>query len=538
MERRTRRWIVNAGLVQAMLLTGSTSFTAQSGSMNQVRVAVPVAQQTMPPTRTGLGPQTPDLSPIAVSQIEDGRRSETMDQPLSLSFAEPISIRELLLLLVRDTNMSVVPDPDVDGTFTGELKNVTLRQALDLILRPQGLDSTFHNNVLRVTRRQVETRLFNINYVATRRTGSRATSSSGNSGGGGNNQNAGGLGGAGGGAGRTGVTGGGNGGFGAGQASVSGSDFGDVFEELENGLQTLLSEAGRYNLDRKAGLLQVSDYPSNLDGVGMYIEAYETRALRQVLIVAKIIEVELREDFSAGIDWGTILRSAGNAITLTQRLAPTRNSSAFTMGVKINNFTALLEAFATQGRLNVMASPRVMAMNNEPAIMRVGTDDVFFVTTSQTDSTGQILQTVVTPQTISEGVILSVTPQISGDGIIHMNISPTITQRTGTATSRLGDQVPIVSVRETDTMVRVLEGETVVISGLMSDSLSIDKSKVPVLGDVPLVGGLFRREERTKRKVELVVLLTPTVLTPGEMAETAATDQQRVYEQQRQPVRK
>jgi type II secretory pathway component GspD/PulD (secretin) len=178
-------------------------------------------------------------------------------------------------------------------------------------------------------------------------------------------------------------------------------------------------------------------------------------------------------------------------------------------------------------------------MNNEPAIMRVGTQDVFFVTTAQTDATtGQILQTVVTPQAITEGVVLSVTPQISGDGIIHMNISPTITQRTGTATSRLGDQVPIVSVRETDTLVRVHEGETIVISGLMSDSNSIDKTKVPVLGDVPMVGGLFRREERSKRKVELVVLLTPTILSPGEIAASAAVDQQRMYEQQREPVRK
>ena len=142
-----------------------------------------------------------------------------------------------------------------------------------------------------------------------------------------------------------------------------------------------------------------------------------------------------------------------------------------------------------------MASPRVMAMNNEPAVMRVGTQDVFFVTTSQVDATtGQILQTIVTPQSITEGVVLSVTPQISADGIIHLSISPSITERTGTATSRLGDQVPIVSVRETDTMVRVHEGETIVIAGLMQERTLIDKTKVPVLGDIPMVGGLFRRE--------------------------------------------
>ena len=115
---------------------------------------------------------------------------------------------------------------------------------------------------------------------------------------------------------------------------------------------------------------------------------------------------------------------------------------------------------------------------------------------------------------------------------------PSITERTGTATSRLGDQVPIVSVRETDTLVRVHQGETIVIAGLMQDRTTVEKSKVPLLGDVPVVGGLFRRDERTKRKTDLVILLTPTVMTPGEIAASAAADQQRLYEAQRAPVRK
>ena len=141
-------------------------------------------------------------------------------------------------------------------------------------------------------------------------------------------------------------------------------------------------------------------------------------------------------------------------------------------------------------------------------------------------------------QTIKEGVVLSVTPQIAADGIINMSIMPSITERTGTATSRLGDQVPIVSVRETDTLVRVHQRETIVIAGLMQDRTTVEKSKVPVLGDVPVVGGLFRRDERAKRKTDLVILLTPTVMTPGEIAAAAAVDQQRLYEAQRAPVRK
>jgi MSHA biogenesis protein MshL len=301
----------------------------------------------------------------------------------------------------------------------------------------------------------------------------------------------------------------------------------------------LLSPEGKLNIDRKAGLLQITDYSDRLDKIANYLEVVETRILRQVHIQAKIIEVEMNEQFSSGIDWSAVLRSAGNAVTLTQRLAPTASQSAFTMGVNIKDFKGLLSAFASQGRVNVMASPRVMAMNNEPAVMRVGTQDVYFVTTSQVDSTtGQILQTSVTPQAINEGITLNVISQISDDGIIHLSISPTITERTGMATSRLGDQVPIVSVRETDTVVRVHEGETIVIAGLMQERTFGEKTKVPVLGDMPLIGGLFRRDDRSKKKIDLVILLTPTVVTPGDVAAMSASDQQRLYEEQRAPVRK
>jgi MSHA biogenesis protein MshL len=509
MERRTRSWLANAGLIAAMVLTTSASFTAQGNGM---------AQQA-PPTATGLGPQNPGLSPLAVSQIEEGRRSDSMEQTMSLSFAEPIAIRELLLLLVRDTNLSVVPDPDVEGTFAGELKNVTLRQALELILDPHGMDFTFHDNVLRVMRKQVETRIFNINYVATRRTSTRGTGMAGVMGAGGGGQGAFGVG-------ATGGFGGGNsagnGSIGGSQASVSGTDVGDVFEELQAGVQTLISDSGLSNMDRKAGLLQVTDFPDRLDKIALYLEVYENRVLRQVRIVAKIIEVELREDLSAGIDWPLVLRDAGTSVSLTQRLAPTRGSSAFTMGISIKDFKGFLNALASQGRVNLMASPWVNAMNNEPAVMRVGTQDVFFVTTSQVDATtGKTLQTVVTPQSVTEGLVLSVTPQITADGFIHMSIMPSITERTGTATSRLGDRVPIVSVREADTLVRVQEGETVIIAGLMQDRMTVEKTKVP-----------------KKRKTDLIILLTPTIMTPGEMAPSAAADQQRLYQEPRAPVRK
>jgi type II secretory pathway component GspD/PulD (secretin) len=148
---------------------------------------------------------------------------------------------------------------------------------------------------------------------------------------------------------------------------------------------------------------------------------------------------------------------------------------------------------------------------------------VFFKTTSQVDATtGRILQTTVEPQAITEGVVLSVTPQISGDGMINLSISPSLTERTGQATSRFGDTVPVLSVREADTLVRVHENETIVIAGLMNERTSKDRSRVPVLGDLPGIGGLFRRDAHSTRKTDLVILLTPTIMTPARVTEEAS----------------
>ena len=149
-----------------------------------------------------------------------------------------------------------------------------------------------------------------------------------------------------------------------------------------------------------------------------------------------------------------------------------------------------------------------------------------------------MLQTTVSPSPITEGVVLSVTPQIAADGVIHMSISPSVTERTGEATSRLGDTAPILSVRETDTLVRVHPGETVVIAGLMQDRVTKETAKVPLIGDVPIIGGLFRRQEITKRKTDLVILLTPKVMTPGGVMETTAREREQLYEMQKAPLRK
>ena len=311
-------------------------------------------------------------------------------------------------------------------------------------------------------------------------------------------------------------------------AEVTGTDSGDIFGDVSAGVRTLMSPEGRFNMDKKAALLQTTDYPDRLDQIQLYLEAVQNRATRQVQIQARVIEVTLDDEFSAGINWNLLIKDAGDAVSLTQTVAPTSGGS-FTAGLSIKDFTGLLQAFAAQGKVNVMASPTVNALNNEPAIMRVGTQDVFFKTTTQTDGvSGRILQTTVEPQAITEGVVLSVTPQIGSDGMINMSITPSLTERTGEATSRFGDRVPVLSVREADTLVRVHGNETIVIAGLMEERLRREVRKVPFFGDLSGIGAVFRGETTSRRKTDLVILLTPTIMTPARIAQSVAKELDRV----------
>lgn len=507
--------------------------TAEQASAPAAGVSqTPPGGQTSParPTQKPVESVKP-LEPLAVTQLDERPHANELDGRIfSVQFAESLPIRDILLFLVRDTPLSVVADPDVQGSFVGELKNVSLRQALDLLLHPMELDYSVQGRFIRVFRRKVETRIFDINYVVTQRTANRvlgAATSATDPGGA--------------------VSGGtvGTGAdrtvppsAGASATQVKSVDEGDLFRELATGVQTLLSPEGRFNLDRKAGLLQISDFPDRLAKVSLYVEAVETRMHRQVQIQARVVEIELRDEFAAGVDWTGVFRDAANAVTVTQALAPAAGAG-IVVNARVRDFQGLLKVLATHGRVNVLSSPRVVAMNNEPAVMRIGTQDVYFLTTSQVDATtGRVLQTTVTPQPITEGIVLSLTPQVSSDGVVNLTISPSVTERVGEARSRLGDTVPVLSVRETDTLVRVLQGETIVIAGLMQERVRSRTMKVPLLGDLPLVGGLFRREERVRSKTDLAILLTPTVLTPTQIADTAARESDRLGVSLDEPSRK
>jgi MSHA biogenesis protein MshL len=479
------------------------------------------------------------LRQLPSNQLGDRKHDALEGKVYSLVTNEG-DIREVLLSLSRTVNLSITFEPEVKGNVTVDLKEVTLDEALENLLKPLGFDYKKEDNFIKVFKPKVQTRNFEVNFVITRRTGSRTTSAATVATGGYGGMA--GLGGPGivgvgtvGGIGGAGIVSGG-GSF----TSVTGTDETDIWRELEVGIGSILyggsnasyrdyydrthiqppgemaMDARGFTINRQAGIVTVNDYPENLNKVAKYLEIVQAAIERQVLIQARIVEVILSNEFRSGINWSMV----SNHFSASQNL--TNAGGIFQIGVLSGNFKAVFDLLSTQGSVNVLASPMTIAMNNTPSIMRVGTQDVFFSTTALTDSvSGRVIQSTVTPTAITEGVVLSVTPQISSDGFITMNVNPSITERTGTATSPNGDTVPILSVRETDTVVKVREGETIVIGGLIKESEKIEKTGVPGLKSIPLLGRAFQRTTRGTLKSDLAILLTPTIMTPDRIGDVA-----------------
>ena len=331
---------------------------------------------------------TTPLKPLPAIQLEVAPRRPDLDGPrFSLAFSAPTPIRDVLLLLVRDTKLSVVPAPSLDQRFVGDLKNVTLREALDLILDPLDLDYAVEAQVLHVYPRELETRFYNIDHVITQRTGRRSI---------------------------------------GGPIEVSSVDAKDVYTDLADAVRTLLSPNGRMNIDRSAGLLQVTDRPRRLARVQQYVETAMRRVMRQVQIEARIIEIELRDAAPSDIDWRAIV----GALPRTSKSQET--GADVSMVISAENVAPLLASLAMRGTVSVRSTSLITAMNNEPAVLRAGTSSE------------------VSP---AENIGVSVTPQIGTEGVIHMSVSATMSAQS--------------LVREADGVFRMRQGETVIIPGLV-----------------------------------------------------------------------
>lgn len=429
------------------------------------------------------------LEELVVPMIEERKEPEKL---LSFSLRDA-DIRETLLALSKTIGYNIILDPDVSGKATTEVKRVTPMQALEALLTPLGLQYRVQDQYIRISRPRRETRIFPLNYVATQRTGTSSFSASITVGGGG-----------------------------AGGGTIASTDSADLWGDIEKGLKDLVSKGGKITINRLAGLIVVQDFPANLNRVAAFLERIGGSVQRQVMIQAKVVDVSLSDDYEMGLNWSAISRVSG--LDLKGNLSGGRmfaqnlstGTAVFQMALSDGDFSMLLDAMSRQGKVNILSSPKISALNNQKAAIKVVRSEVFFDVITRLDPDTKERTTEATSNTVDVGVVLEVTPQISRDGRVMMNIHPIITEKVGESTfesENLRLTSPVLTVRETNTVVRVPDGHTIVIAGLMQDKKSETKTKVPLLGDIPLLGRLFRKTERSGVKSELVIFLTPTILT-------------------------
>ncbi|MEM9333746.1 MAG: pilus (MSHA type) biogenesis protein MshL [Pseudomonadota bacterium] len=454
------------------------------------------------------------------------------------------------MALVDETDENIVVHPDVRGSISVSLNDVTVEEVLDVVSQVYGFSHQLGPAGYMIFPATLQTRIFQIDYLDLQRSGvSRTRVSSGqvsegrSRGNGIAGQVAGGA---------AAITSGGGGS----DQQISGSNINTTYEadfwtDIELTLQAMLaSDVGsQVIVNSQTGVIVVRAMPDKMRAIGSYLEMIEDVATRQVVLEAKIVEVQLNDTFRAGINWVAVAQTAEGDTSTFGVLAPpggfsssdatlggdsiavqpgvattgfetTTLGGAFTMAFDIGDFNAFLELLELQGETRVLSSPRVSTLNNQKAVIKAGTDEFFVTNVSSNTVTGASSTTSrdveLTP--FFSGIALDVTPQISAENEVTLHIHPTVSevtdQQKNLTVSGETDILPLAfsEVRESDSIVKARSGQIIVIGGLMRQSRVDQDFGTPVLGKIPGVGNLFKSKRTSEQMTELVILLKPVVV--------------------------
>ncbi len=512
---------------------------------------------------------------LLASGISHGQavQAPQKDKPNLTLNIQKANLRELLLLLTGDSSMNLIMEPGIDVVLPAlDLKNVTLEEALQSLLPGLGLEYRFEGNLLRVNRPRMQTRIFYLNYIAASRKGKRdmrmssrsevGGGASGGSSGGGNSG-----------------SGGGGGSSTENESAIVTTNNSEVWTDLQLGLENIIftahesgktvvqSEAGpiatassdasgrRILINPQAGIIMIHAEALAIEEAAGYIEAVEGSVQRQVLIEARVVEVTLSKNYQLGVDWTAILNPTAHFIGLLPGVNGVISPSiGLSTGSVLNQAVnqslgraqyaigngkvgAVIDALSRQGQLRVLSSPRVSTMNNQKAVIRVVREEVFFTQTSTvSQSVGPtVIVQDVQNQIVPIGVVLDIIPQISPAGEIILSINPSISElvEVRTFSSDDGSAVstqPVIDRRDLDTVAKVHSGETILIAGIMRERKSEDVRGVPWLMNLPLIGNAFRRTEQSSTRTELVIFITPTLLSGKPFEELTEQEIKRLKE--------
>lgn len=512
-------------------LAGCTSVPDQPTHLtNELDSAIENAKKVNGPKPLGQVPNAvqQELMQQSLAQAKDSLLAE---KRLDIA-AVDVDAKDLFAGIVEDSNYSIAVHADVSGKITLNLKDVTIEEAISVLEDLYGFETRRSGNVIQVYPAGMRTETIPLNYLFVKRYGSSSTSinsggvsendpNSGNSSNGSNNNNS-----------RNSNNGNSNnnnnqnGGSGTNIYTENESDF---WKELKETLETLVgTEAGRSVIvSPQAGLITVRALPTEIKAVKKFIDDTQKHLRRQVIIEAKILEVTLSDDYQQGVRWDEVLGHIGSTdigFQTTGGIAGNAISATIggITGISFQNadFSGVISLLQTQGNVQVLSSPRITATNNQKAVIKVGEDEYFVTEISSTTTTGTA--TTTTPEVeltpFFSGIALDVTPQIdeSGEVILHVHPSVTTTDEQ-VKVIRIGSDdysLPLAqsSVRESDTIIRAKSEEIVVIGGLIETRKIDQESKTPLLGDIPLLGELFKSKSKGTQKKELIIMLKPVVI--------------------------
>ena len=298
------------------------------------------------------------------------------------------------------------------------------------------------------------------------------------------------------------------------------------WKDVGANLANMISPKGSCSYNKIAGLITVTDNPVNLERIASYIDLVNKETAKQILVEVKILEITLSNEFSYGIDWNAVykklsaIRSLSISSNFTQNLL---SPSLFTLtasmpndgsGVTQDGIAALIKALETQGHVEVVSEPKIMLLNNQQAMVQVGTVTSFVSNTTTTATQAGLSQASATTDQVQDGVTLRLMASILSDEIM-VELTPVVTTLDELRTINMGAgttiEAPKTSTRSMHSLVKIKDGQTIAVGGLITSNKNKTEQGIPILDRLPYIGGLFEYKSDTLTRKELVIFLTPKI---------------------------
>ncbi|MFC1594313.1 type IV pilus secretin PilQ [Candidatus Omnitrophota bacterium] len=412
---------------------------------------------------------------------EEGVEDLTVSSPgnVTLDFRDA-DIRNILRIISYKSGVNIVPGPEVSGTVSIQLTDVPWETALSVILKTYGFGYERQGNIIVVNtleklseQRMLEKEMVKQEPLAT---------------------------------------------------EVFVLNFAKA-DEVVSSVRDMLSSRGKINYDERTNTVMVTDGISSVEKISEVIPRLDA-VTPQVLIECKVIETKLNDSDKLGIDWTAQVTAFGGVRPMTWPFGqspkqdylrdsgsfPAPEDTDFKYGtLDFSGVQAVLELLYSRTDTNTLSNPRIVTLDNQPARITVGTK---WPVGQYTYNTDQAKWQVSGWEYLEFGILLKVTPHVNQAGFVTLEIEPEVSDQNGEITFE-DATIPILTTQETSTRVMIKDGETLIIAGLIKDKKIDTRKKVPILGDIPLLGLLFQKKEATTEKTDLLIFITPHIITPS-----------------------